>query len=90
MLGKFQRDSLEARFGQYRQLAGGKYDVSLRQVFECEKKIRILSVLQLTLKNEKITLTDFTFDWDCLSADSTSASPHDLEITVTTVYLMMK
>ena len=38
LLGKFQTDCLEARFGQYRQLAGGKYDVSLRQVFECEKK----------------------------------------------------
>ena len=83
LLGKFQTDSLEARFGQYRQLAGGKYDVSLRQVFECEKKIRISSVLQLTLKNEKITLTDFTIDWDFLGADSTSASPHDLEIPVT-------
>ena len=83
LLGKFQTDSLEVRFGQYRQLAGGKYDVSLRQVFECEKKNRILSVLQLTSKNEKITLTDFTIDWNFLSADSTSASPNDLEIPVT-------
>jgi len=38
LLGKFQTDSLEARFGQYRQLAGGQYNVSLRQIYECEKK----------------------------------------------------
>ena len=38
LLGKFQTDCLEARFGQYRQLCGGKYDVSLRQIFEVEKK----------------------------------------------------
>ena len=59
LIGKFQTDSLEARFGQYRQLAGGQYDVSLRQVFECEKKIRLLSVLKLKLAGQDITLTDF-------------------------------
>ena len=37
VLGKFQNDCLEAQFGQHRQLARGKYDVLLRQVFECEK-----------------------------------------------------
>ena len=35
--GKFQTDQLEARFGKYRQLAGCNYNVSVRQVFECEK-----------------------------------------------------
>ena len=64
LLGKFQTDSLEARFGQYRQLAGGKYDVSLRQVFECEKKIRLLSVLKLSVQGREITLTDFKLNWD--------------------------
>ena len=64
LLGKFQTDSLEARFGQYRQLAEGKYDVSLRQVFECEKKIRLLSVLKLSVQGREITLTDFKLNWD--------------------------
>ena len=32
LLGNFQTNSLKFRFEQYRQLAGGKYDVSLRQV----------------------------------------------------------
>ena len=64
LLGKFQTDSLEFRFGQYRQLAGGKYDVSLRQVYECEKKLRLLSVLQLKLNNVDISLSDFSMDWN--------------------------
>ena len=32
--GKFQTDHLEARFGQYRQLSGDQYNISIRQVFE--------------------------------------------------------
>ena len=38
LLGKFQTDCLEARFDQYRQLAGGQHNISLRQIYECEKK----------------------------------------------------
>ena len=38
--GKFQTDNLESRFGEYRQLAGGNYNISVRQLFECENKIR--------------------------------------------------
>ena len=72
LLGKFQTDSLEARFGQYRQLAGGKYDVSLRQVYECEKKLRLLSVLQLSLKGRDISIEDFSFDWDNFNTGSSS------------------
>ena len=45
LLRKFQTDCLESRFGQYRQLARGNYEVSLRQIYECEKKIRLMSVL---------------------------------------------
>lgn len=47
--GKFQTDNLEARFGQYRCLAGSNYNISLRQVYECEKKLRMMSVLRLHL-----------------------------------------
>jgi hypothetical protein len=64
LLGKFQTDCLEARFGMYRQLAGGQYDVSLRQVFECEKKIRMLSVLKLKMNNVSISLNDFSINWE--------------------------
>ena len=37
--GKFETAHLESRFGQYRQLAGGNNNISVRQMFECEKKI---------------------------------------------------
>ena len=42
--GKFQTDHLEARFGQYRQLSGDQYYISIKQVFECvvEGKFSIL------------------------------------------------
>lgn len=52
--GKFQTDNLEARFGKYRQLAGAQYNISVRQMFECEKKLRMMSVLHqgsINLKN---------------------------------------
>ncbi|GBN26671.1 hypothetical protein AVEN_67963-1 [Araneus ventricosus] len=42
LLGKFQTDSLEARFGQYRQMSGGNYNVSCLQIFESEKKLKIV------------------------------------------------
>ena len=70
LLGKFQTDCLEARFGMYRQLAGGQYDVSLRQVFECEKKIRLLSVLKLKINDNSIALNDFSINWDDFDKDS--------------------
>ena len=63
LLGKFQTDCLEARFGQYRQLSGGKYNISLRQIFESEKKLRLLSTLKLKLKEKDITLTNFELNW---------------------------
>ena len=43
--GKFQTDHLEARFGQYWQLSEDQYNMSIQQVLECEKEIRMLLVL---------------------------------------------
>ena len=63
-LGKFQTDCLEARFGQYHQHPGGKYDIFLRQVFESEKKLRLLSTLKLKLREKDITSTNFELDWN--------------------------
>ena len=37
--GKFQTDQLEAKFCQYRQISGDQYNISIQQVFECEKKL---------------------------------------------------
>lgn len=45
LLGKLQTDNLEARFGEYRQLSGANYLVSVQQILVSEKKLRIYSVL---------------------------------------------
>lgn len=50
--GKCQTDPLENRFGKYRQLAGGQYNISLRQLFEVEQKMRIQSSLSLKIKSK--------------------------------------
>lgn len=47
LLGKFQTDNLEARFGQYRQMSGGNYNISCLQVLESERKLKILSLIRL-------------------------------------------
>ena len=82
LLGKFQTDCLEARFGQYRQLAGGKYNVSLRQVFECKKKFVCFSVLKLSIHGQKVTLNDFFLNWDAYEIASNIYQNYSIQITV--------
>uniref|UniRef100_A0A0B7BS26 Uncharacterized protein n=3 Tax=Arion vulgaris TaxID=1028688 RepID=A0A0B7BS26_9EUPU len=48
LFGKLQTDNLEARFGEYRQLSGSNYLVSVKQILEAEKKLKIYSLLCLT------------------------------------------
>ncbi|KAH8042027.1 hypothetical protein HPB51_019768 [Rhipicephalus microplus] len=45
LLGKFQTDLLEERFGCYRRLAGSRYHLSARQIYECENKLRLQTTL---------------------------------------------
>ena len=47
MLGKFQTDNLESRFGQYRQLSGCNYLVSVAEVMQGEviKNQRIIEIV---------------------------------------------
>ncbi|CAN7977635.1 unnamed protein product, partial [Ixodes persulcatus] len=52
LLGKFQTDSLEARFGKYRRLAGTQYHISIRQLYESETKIRLQKMLPLVPATE--------------------------------------
>lgn len=69
LTGKFQTDCLESRFGKYRQLAGSNYNVSVQEIRDSEKKLRILNVLHVLSDSKgEITLTDF------LSADDDSDS----------------
>ena len=47
LLGKFQTDQLESRFGHYRQLSGSNYLVSVQEVLQSEKKLKRKSLLKL-------------------------------------------
>ncbi|KAH7932894.1 hypothetical protein HPB49_004666 [Dermacentor silvarum] len=52
LLGKFQSDCLEDRFGRYRQLSGAQYHISIRQMYEAEHKLRLQKVLELPESDE--------------------------------------
>ena len=47
LLGKFQTDNLESRFGIYRQMCGTNSNASVRQVLEAERKLKIVEVLKI-------------------------------------------
>ena len=61
LLGKLQTDNLEFRFSQYRQLSGSNFHVSVQQLLESEKKLKLLSVLKLVSASKgAVTLKDIT------------------------------
>jgi len=47
LTGKFQTDCLECRFSQYRQLSGANYHVSVQEIKESEKKLKVISMLHV-------------------------------------------
>ena len=47
MFGKFQTDNLKARFGEYRTMSGCNYLVSVNEVRQNEKKLKVKSILKL-------------------------------------------
>lgn len=84
--GKVQTDLLEDRFGSYRMLAGSNYNISIRQVYDTETKLRMQSILPLVLKSESVGEFSLSFfdgkHWDD-NADQISldSSFHDFNIT---------
>ena len=62
LLGKFQTDDLESRFGHYRQMSDGNRFVSIQEILESEKKRKINSMLKLYAADGEITTKDFFFD----------------------------
>ena len=62
LAGKFQTDDLESRFGHYRQMSGGNRLVSIQEILESKKKIKINSMLKLYAADGEITIKDFLFD----------------------------
>lgn len=56
LLGKFQSDDLESRFGSYRQLSGSNYYISFADVIASERKLRFKDLVLLSAKNVDIQL----------------------------------
>ena len=66
LLGKFQTDNLEARFGQYIMLSGSNYLVSVNEVLQSEKKLKVKNLLKLYTSskgviNIKDVLVEFSY-----------------------------
>ena len=57
LLGKIQTDPLEQRFGWYRNLSGCNYHISVSQLIESEKKIRLQHLLKNNSLRELIAST---------------------------------
>ena len=48
LLGQLQSDPIEERFGWYRQMHGANYYVSVRQLFESERKLRAICLTKFS------------------------------------------
>lgn len=51
MLGVFQTDDLEQRFGKYRFMSGCNYNISVQQIIESERRLKVTSLLKLRSRN---------------------------------------
>lgn len=75
LLGKFQTDTLEDRFGRYRQLAGAQYHVSVRQRLQ-----KLLMLPQPDISSESDTeVSQHNFSVH-ISNDEISNPKHDMEV----------
>lgn len=52
LLGLFQDDAIEHRFGKWRCMSGRNYNISVYQALESEKKIRFLDLLKIKSKSQ--------------------------------------
>lgn len=73
LLGKLQTDGLENRFGQYRQMAGGHYHISIRQLYESEGRIRLQNTLPIMSSDDFI---------DEAPPSATATNQQDFRVTV--------
>ncbi|KAG1674549.1 Histone H2B.3 [Nymphon striatum] len=67
LLGMFQSDPIESRFGWYRQLSGANYYVSAKQVIESEEKIKAISLMKFT--NFALNSVSNSIDKEIISSD---------------------
>ena len=75
----FQSDPIERRFGWYRQLSGGNYYINVRQIFEGEKKIRILNLVKFNKLSMPEIRAIFEADIIKVVAIITNWEPADLQ-----------
>ena len=54
LLGKFQTDNLEARFGQYSMLSGSNYLVSVNEVLQGDNKLTVHGLLKFYTESQGI------------------------------------
>ena len=72
--GKFQTDNLESRFGQYRQLSGCNYLVSVAEVMQSEKKLRIKVLLKLHASSGIVNIKTFLDKFSDVKKDARDLS----------------
>ena len=77
LLGKMQSDNTEGRFGHIRQLSGRNYYISMRQLYENDRKLRTISLL----KYSKILIAeiDETAKTKCNPEQEVSAKAESLQ-----------
>ena len=61
LTSRFQSDPLERRFGQYRQMSGGRFLVSLREVLCSENILKMKSILKENLQVSEVLKDDSTY-----------------------------
>ena len=84
MTSRLQSDPIERRFSQYRQMSGGKFLVSLREVTNSERIIRCRSLVKADINFWK---EDFGSDKPSLDFSALLAllSEHEIEIAESTL-----
>nr|CAD7457768.1 unnamed protein product [Timema tahoe] len=63
--GDPQNDNIESRFGQYRQMSGGNYHISVTEILESERKIKAISLLKIqSYKAGEFSIKDLSLEED--------------------------
>ena len=63
LYGKFQTDHLESRFAQYHQMCGGNKLVSVQEIKENERKLKINSLLRLHSPSFTISVKKYLLEF---------------------------
>ena len=71
MTGRLQSDPIERRFSQYRQMSGGRFLVSLREVYNSERILACRSLIKENINfwNEDLSIKEDNEDIKKLLAD---------------------